>query len=354
MARQALVTGGSGYFGSTLVEHLVNAGYKVRNIDVSAPSGHPAGVEFVRGDIRDLPVLREALSSIEVVFHNVAEQPLSKDAALMNSVNVDGTRALLQAALEAKVTKVVHTSSSAVYGIPKVNPITEDTPLSPAEVYGQAKADGEALCQESVRRGLDVTIMRPGTVVGHGRLGIFAILFDWVADGVPVFVLGDGRYHHQLTHAADLARASMLAAERPGPTSYNIGAAEFGTMRETIEALTTHAGTGSTIRSLPIKPATIAMSAVSRIGLAPFAPYHWLAYGKPRWFDISKAQSELGWEPVHSNASMVCEAYDWYVHHRHSLGAEGRSLHQRPTNQRGLRVVKWLSATGRRRPRQAV
>lgn len=349
MARHALVTGGSGYFGSILIENLVTADYKVRNYDLNSPVGHPPDVEFVRGDIRDRRALRAAFDSIDVVFHNVAQQPLSKSAELMQSVNVDGTHLALGAAIQAGVEKFVHTSSSAVYGIPAENPITEDTAIAPAEVYGQAKADSELACHQAVRGGLDVTIMRPGTVVGRGRLGVFTILFDWVADGAPVFVLGNGQYRHQLTHAADLASASLLAAERPGPTSYNIGASEFGTMRETIDSLIQHAGTGSATRSLPIKPAVLAMSALSRVGLAPFAPYHWLAYGKPRWFDITKAQVELGWEPRHSNGSMVCEAYDWFMEHRDALDDEGRSLHQRPTNQRALRVLKWLSAAGRRR-----
>ena len=86
-----------------------------------------------------------------------------------------------------------------------------------------------------------------------------AILFEFVADGAPVFVLGGGDNRYQFVHANDLADACLRAADRPGPTVYNIGAAEFGTMRETLQALVDHAATGSRVRSLPVAPARVAM-----------------------------------------------------------------------------------------------
>ena len=343
MARTALVTGGSGYFGTTMVQRLVASGYRVRNLDLNPPDGHPGEVEFIAADIRDAIRVREACAEVDVVFHNVAQQPLAKRAELIESVNVSGTETLLRAARDAGVAKLVHTSSTAVYGVPAGNPVDETTPLTPAEVYGRAKVRAEALCVQAAQSGLDVTIMRPRTLVGHGRLGLFSILFDWVADGVPVFVFGRGDNLYQFVHADDMAGACMLAGEREGPTSYNVGASEFGTMRDTLEALTAHAGTGATVRSLPVKPAMLAMAALSRAGLAPFGAYHWLVYGKPLWFDITKAQTELGWHPRHSNESMVCEAYDWFALHRDDLHTQDRSLHQSPTKQGALRVLRWVS-----------
>ena len=147
-----------------------------------------------------------------------------------------------------------------------------------------------------------MTIVRPRTILGHGRLGIMAILFEFVADGAPVFVFGGGDNRYQFVHADDLADACLLAADRPGPSSYNIGAPSFGTMRETLQALVDHAGTGSRVRSLPSAPARLGMKALTTLGQAPFAPYHWLLYGESLWFDTTKARTELGWEPKHSNA----------------------------------------------------
>jgi nucleoside-diphosphate-sugar epimerase len=340
---RALVTGGSGYFGTTMVEQLCAAGYRVRNLDLNTPEGHPPDVEFILGDIRSAGSVREACEGVDVVFHNVAQQPLAKQADLIESVNIEGTATLLRAAQEARVAKVVHTSSTSVYGVPARNPVDEQAPLTPVEVYGRAKARAEGLCREAAADGLDVTIMRPRTLVGHGRLGLFSILFDWVADGIPVFVFGRGDNPYQFVHAADMAAACILAGQREGPTSYNIGASEFGTMRETLEALVAHAGTGATVRSLPVKPAMLAMAGLSRVGLAPFGAYHWLVYGKPLWFDIAKAQAELGWEPLRSNDSMICEAYDWFTQHRSTLTTRGRSLHQSPTKQGALRLLRWAS-----------
>src|SRR5206468_1516642 len=151
---------------------------------------------------------------------------------------------LLRAALEAKVRKVINVSSSAVFGAPKSNPVTEETPPTPGEAYGRAKLEGENLCRRFAREGLDVTIIRPRTIMGHGRLGIFQILFEWIRQGSNVPVLGGGQNRYQFVHADDLAEACILAAARPGPAIYNCGTDRFGTMREALEHLCAHARTG--------------------------------------------------------------------------------------------------------------
>jgi nucleoside-diphosphate-sugar epimerase len=122
--------------------------------------------------------------------------PLAKDKALFWSVNRDGMETVLDAALEAGVAKLIYTSSSAVFGVPASNPVTEDTVPSPAEDYGRAKLDGERLCRDFAQRGLDVTIIRPRTILGSGRLGIFQILFEWIyqGDNIPILGKGDNLY----------------------------------------------------------------------------------------------------------------------------------------------------------------
>src|SRR5206468_9238347 len=162
---------------------------------------------------------------------------------------------LLRAALEAKVRKVINVSSSAVFGAPKSNPVTEETPPTPGEAYGRAKLEGERLCRGYAQRGLDVTIIRPRTIMGHGRLGIFQILFEWIHEGYNVPVLGRVDNVYQFVHADDLAEAFLLASARPGPTTYNCGAAKFGTMREALKHLCAHAKTGSKISRVPMAPA---------------------------------------------------------------------------------------------------
>lgn len=326
MSRTVVITGGSGYFGEILADRVLAGGDRVRVVDVNPP--RRTGVEFAAADVRDLAATRAACDGADVILHNVAQVPLARDRELFWSVNVGGTANVLLAARDAGVAKVVHTSSSAIFGIPDANPVTEDTPPRPVEAYGRAKLAAEALCEEAAAAGLDVTVVRPRTILGHGRLGIIAALFDFVAHGAPVYVLGAGDNRYQFVHAEDLADACILAAGRPGPTRYNIGATSFGTMRETLQGLVDHAGTGSRVRSLPFRPAKLAMAAASRLGLAPFAPYHWLLYGESLWFDTAKAERELGWRATRSNVEMLRESYDWYLAHRDEL--PGGSHHQSP------------------------
>jgi nucleoside-diphosphate-sugar epimerase len=341
MAR-VLVTGGSGYFGSVVVDQALARGDDVRVFDLNPPGEHAGDVEFVQGDVRSRDDVRRACAGVDAVLHNVAQVPLARDRELFWSVNVLGTANLLVAARDAGVGKVVHTSSSAIFGIPESNPVTETTTPRPLEDYGRAKLQAELLCREAIATGVDVTIVRPRAILGHGRLGIMAILFEFVADGAPVFVLGRGDNRYQFVHANDLADACLRAAARPGPEVYNVGAQAFGTMRETLQALVDHAGTGSTVRSLPIGPARAAMQMVANAGLAPFAPYHWMLYSESLWFDVTKARTELGWEPRHSNAEMVVESYEWFLAHRHELAASKGSEHQSAAKLGALKLVKKL------------
>lgn len=340
MSRSVLVTGGSGYFGSVVSELALARGDTVRIFDLNPPDSSLARADFVAGDVRDPAAIRAACEGIDIVFHNVAQVPLAKDRELFDEVNVGGTANVLVAARDARVSKVVHTSSSAVFGIPEHNPVTETSPCRPLEAYGRAKLRAELLCHDAAAAGLDVTIIRPRTVLGHGRLGVIALLFEFVADGAPVFVLGNGDNRYQLVHANDLADACLRAGDRAGASVYNIGALEFGTMRETLQALVDHAPTGSRVRSLPVAPARFTMRALASLGLAPFAPYHWLLYSESLYFDVTKARTELGWEPQHSNASMVIESYEWFLAHRYESDDGARSHHQSPVRMGLVRALK--------------
>jgi nucleoside-diphosphate-sugar epimerase len=338
-----LVTGGSGYFGSVLVDQALARGDEVRILDLNPPEPRPGTtVDVVLGDVRDTDVVARACDGIDVVHHNVAQVPLARDRDLFWTVNVMGTANVLVAARDAGVSKVVATSSSAVYGIPDHNPVDESSPRRPLEAYGRAKLEAEALCAEAVAAGLDVTVVRPRTILGHGRLGIMAILFELVAEGAAVPVLDGGNNRYQLVHAEDLADACLRAGDRPGGLAYNIGASEFGTMRETLEALCRHAATGARVRSVPSVPARLAMRAATAVGAAPFAPYHWLLYGESLWFDTTAARRDLGWTPAHSNADMVIESYEWWRAHRDDLDGPGRSHHQSPVRFGLLEVLKHL------------
>jgi nucleoside-diphosphate-sugar epimerase len=154
---------------------------------------------------------------------------------------------------------------------------------------------------------------------------------------VPVLGTGDNVY--QFVHAADLADACRRAAERPGPAVYNVGAERFGTMRETLEALCEHAATGSRVRSVPAAAAAAAMRASAVLRITPFAPYHWIMYGRSMWFDVAPARDELGWRARWSNEEMMRDSYDWFLAHRHRADTAG-SAHRRSARQGALRLAK--------------
>lgn len=339
--QRALITGGSGYFGSLLRDRLRQQGWPVRVFDLADADDRPADVEFVQGDIRDASRVQAALAGCDTVHHCVAQVPLAKDKTLFHSVNVHGTENLLRAALEARARKVIYVSSSAVFGAPKSNPVTEDTPPNPGEAYGRAKLEGETLCRQFVQRGLDVTIIRPRTIMGHGRLGIFQILFEWIREGYNVPVLGRGDNIYQFVHADDLAEACVLAANRQGATTYNCGAATYGTMREALEHLCIHAKTGSKVRSVPMTPAVALMKLTSVLCLSPLGAYHALMYGRSLYFDITKAQRELHWQPRFSTDQMFAQSYDWYLANREKcLNAHHASPHRSAVKQGILSLVK--------------
>ncbi len=343
MAR-CLVTGGAGYFGELLTRKLLERDHSVRIFDVNLPANSYAGTEVLQADLRDADAVLSACEGIDVVFHNAAQVALAKDIDSLWSVNRDGTKNLLESCARRAVKKVIYTSSSAVYGVPKLNPVTEETVPTPAEEYGKAKLGGETLCREYARAGLDVSIARPCTIMGHGRLGIFQILFEWIYQGRNVPVLNDGKNIYQFVHAYDFADACLQASSRKGASAFNCGTDRFGTMREVLEHLCRHAGTGSKVKSLPMWPVMAAMKLSSALGISPLGSYHASMYGRSMYFDISKARTQLGWAPRYSNNEMFVESYEWYLRHRDTvLAATGiGSLHRSAMEQGVLKLLHWF------------
>jgi nucleoside-diphosphate-sugar epimerase len=342
VTRRALVTGGAGYFGRAVVDALQGRGYEVTVFDLTPPPS-TSGVTFVRGDIRDPSAVLRAAAGMSVIHHNVAAVPIAKDPSLFEAVNVGGTRNTLDAAEAHRVPKTILVSSSAVFGVPQRNPVDASTPTRPCEPYGETKLRAERLASTYVDRGVDVTIIRPRTILGRDRLGIFQILFELVRRGRPVYLLGGGDNRYQFVHADDLADACARAGEQRGPAVYNVGTAGFGTMKDLLLALVRHAGTGSPVRPLPRWPTERVMELASVLRLSPLGPYHSLMYGREMYFDLSPVERALGWRATRSNEEMLVESYDHYIAHRTEILRQGDlSRHRAPIRFGLLRLLELL------------
>ena len=312
MKINTLVTGGSGFFGGYLVQKLISKFYNVSIFDLN-PSSY-SGVKTILGDIRNKDQLEKSLENIDIIFHNVAQVPLSNNKKLLWDVNFEGTKNLLELSFKNKIKKIVFTSTSAVYGVPINNPVLEITEPLPLEDYGKAKLAAENLCRlYSNQYNLDVTIIRPRTILGAGRLGIFEFLFDWIKNDYPVPVFNNGKNIYQFIHASDLADACILSSKQIGYNEYNVGAVQYGTMYDLINNLINAVQSKSRIVSLPMILFEKIMNLTSKIGISPFSPYHSLMYGRSLYFDISKIKKELNFEPEYSCHKAILESYNNFL-----------------------------------------
>jgi dihydroflavonol-4-reductase len=212
---RALVTGASGFIGSHVVAALLAAGAEVRGFDRRAPAGVD---DAVIGDLLDADALADAMRGCDAVFHLAALYSYSRaHAREMQAINVDGTRAVLDAAARAGVSRVVHTSSCATCGPVAERAATEaDQPpqWELAVPYKRTKLDGERLALAAARDGLDVVVVNPTTPVGPGDRGP-------TPTGKMVADVARGRARAYLSGAAlnvvaveDVAAGHVLAFER--------------------------------------------------------------------------------------------------------------------------------------------
>src|ERR1700733_14436395 len=173
-----LVTGGAGFLGINLVRHWLGRGDEVVSLD-REPFDYPERprVTEVRGDIRNRDDVKRAAAGCDVVVHAAAALPLYPPDEI-RTIDVDGTRVVLAAA-RAIGARVVHISSTAVYGVPDHHPLIETDRLTGVGPYGTAKVDAETVCTEARAAGQRVAILRPKSFVGPERLGVFALLYEW-------------------------------------------------------------------------------------------------------------------------------------------------------------------------------
>src|SRR6266545_5006117 len=345
-ANTYLITGGAGFLGINLVRYLLDRGHNVVSLDI-APFDYPEKnrIKVITGDIRDRSSVDRAIEGADVVIHTAAALPLYKPADIY-STDIDGTRNILQSALEQKVERVIHVSSTAVYGIPDHHPLLEDDRLDGVGPYGEAKVKAEQVCLEYRKKGMCVPILRPKSFVGPERLGVFALLYDWAKDGKNFPMLGNGKNRYQLLDVEDLCDAIYLAAagDRDAVNdTFNVAAAEYRTLREDFQAVLDAAGHGKRIVPLPIvTPLIWTLRALEAVHLSPLYRWVYETMAKDSFVSIEKAQRVLGFVPRYSTAEAMVRNYRWYVAHLHQFERTSGVSHRAPWKQGALGLVKRL------------
>jgi nucleoside-diphosphate-sugar epimerase len=322
-----VVTGATGLVGSHLVEKLAGRGERVRALvrpasDTTFLREH--AVELAVGDLHDPASLRRAVAGADVVFHCAARVSDWGPWAQFQADTIDTTRNLLEACRAEGVAQLLHVSSVAVYGRPRLGPaeqVTEETPLGQRfrlwDYYGQAKLRAEALVRQYYPA---AAIIRPVWIYGsRDRITMPRVIEALRAERVPI--IGAGTNYLNIVYAGDVAEAALLAANHRGAAgqAYNVSSEGEVTQAELLGTLTDTLGLPRIRRHVPYalaarwafllelwgrllrrpRPPTITRKAVSLIS-------------RSTRFSTAKARTQLGWQPRVAIQEGVKRTLEWY------------------------------------------
>jgi nucleoside-diphosphate-sugar epimerase len=342
-----LITGGAGFLGINLTRYLLERGHEVVILDL-APFDYPDvkdRVTAIVGDIRGRADVDRAMRGVDVAIHTAAALPLYSVRDIYTT-DITGTKTVLESALRNGVERVVHISSTAVYGIPDHHPLYEDDQLIGVGPYGRAKIKAEQLCESARDAGLCVPILRPKSFVGPERLGVFALLYDWARTGHGFPNIGSGNNRYQLLDVEDLCDAIYLVATLPRDVvndTFNIGASEFTTWKQDVQAVLDEAGFGQKVVPLPIvTPMIWTLRALEALHLSPLYKWVYETVTKDSFVSIEKAQQKLGFAPKYSTREAMIRNYRWYVEHLEQFEGTSGVSHRVPWKQGVLGFAKLL------------
>lgn len=321
-----LVTGATGFTGGHLAQHLVNRGDEVRAL-VRARSRErfdrsalPAkGVIGVDGDLTDAASMRRAVDGVDVVYHIAATyREAGQPDSAYRAINVDGTRNVLEAALAAGVTRVVHCSTGGVHGHIANPPANEDAPFNPGDVYQETKLAAEQLAREfGDRTGLDVVVARPIGIYGPGDRR-FLTMFRGLARGrFPM--IGNGRPFYHLTFIDDLVEGFRLCGTVPAAKgrTYILAGPRYTTLEQLVHMVAAELKVSPPRAHLPVWPFWTAgllceMVCVPLRIEPPIFRRRVDFYTKSRAFDTTRARTELGYSPAVDLEEGIHRTADWY------------------------------------------
>ncbi|MDM7856580.1 NAD-dependent epimerase/dehydratase family protein [Cellulomonas alba] len=284
---QVFVTGGTGYVGGVLVEHLLAAGHDVRALarsEHAAQALAAAGAAPVRGSLADLDVLRDAAANADAVVHAAVEQPGAPDAT---EAELRAVAALVAGAASSggdagrTAAPVVYTSTALVYGFDPAQDTSEDAALP--QISAQPfKAAAERLVLESA--GITPIVLRPGLVHGRGGSGLVRSLVEGAAVARVAAYVDSGENAWSAVHVDDLAALYVTAVERPVAGVFNVAEGAHFTFRELAEAIADL--TGTVAASVPLAVAEQRMGPLARV-LATTSR-----------LSAERAREAFGWRPA--------------------------------------------------------
>ena len=316
---RTLVTGASGFIGRHVACALIETGHEVRALVRPGSQVREIEVEVVTGDLRDPESLRRAVSGCGLVFHVAADYRLwAAHPEELYESNVGGTRNLLEAAREARVERVVYTSTVGCIGVPRNGIGDEASPVSiddMAGAYKRSKFLAEQAALEFARGGLPVVIVNPTAPVGDGDAKptpTGKIVLDFLKGDMPAFI--DTGLN--LVDVADVAKGHLLAAEKGKPGERYILGGENLTLAEILRKLARLAGRTPPSIRLPYAvayAAGVASTAWAGItGSEPRVPLDAVRMARKKMFvSHEKAKRELGFDPSGVDGALA-RAIEWF------------------------------------------
>ncbi len=317
--KKLLITGGVGFVGSHLTRYLIQKeGYEIVVLDKLDPDiseNLVEGVTYIKGDITSIQDIKRAFEKgpFLAVYHLASAMP---NKAVSNDVlwetNVSGTSNLISESVNNRVNSFIFTSSNVTYGNPFTLPVTEEMPLKPLEIYGKSKQQAEKEL-EKFKKNINIQIFRCPVITGTGRLGLQAILFEFISENRNVYLLGDGSNKYQFIDVMDIAIALEKASHIRGFDIYTVGADEVMSLRNIYKHVIDFAGSRSKIVPLPITPALFILSILDKMNLSPLGVYQYTMLGRSLYADTKKVKKKLNWKPKKTNLDTFIENYKWYI-----------------------------------------
>jgi len=324
---KTLVTGATGFLGSAIARELLQDGREVKVlVRDKTPTDNIDGLdlELTHGDLRDKDSLKKALKDCDVLYHSAAYYSLwDKNKRLIYDINVEGTRNILQAALDLGIAKTVYTSTVGCIGLlENGNPANEDTPFNPATLsndYKRSKYQAEQVAMEFSQKGLPLVIVNPSTPIGPRDIKptpTGKIILDFLNRKMPAY-LDTGL---NLIAVGDCARGHLLAEEKGVSGERYILGNRNMSLKEILLALEKITGLKAPTVKMPYWVAFMAgwvSDALSDhvTGKPPAVPLAGVRMAKYfMYFDSSKAVRELGL-PQNSVETALEEAVQWYQDH---------------------------------------